>query len=180
MVFGAFLDGALAGVVGLAREAREKNRHKASVFGMYVAAEFGRRGIGRALLRHVIAVAKREVGLEQLVLTVTQTNAPRARSTKAKASARSASSRARSASAIATTTRTTWCCSPARLKPEATPQSERTTANCSVCTQPMPIIADAAAFCQPTSARSSTKSVRSSITVDPIDEQLVVPAMCTI
>ena len=75
MVFGAFLDGALAGVVGLAREAREKNRHKASVFGMYVAAEFGRRGIGRALLRHVIGVAKREIGLEQLVLTVTQTNA---------------------------------------------------------------------------------------------------------
>ena len=73
-VYGAFVGDALAGVVGLAREPREKNRHKALVFGMYVAAEFGRRGVGRALIRHLVAVAKREPGLEQLVLTVTQTN----------------------------------------------------------------------------------------------------------
>jgi ribosomal protein S18 acetylase RimI-like enzyme len=66
--------GELAGVVGLAREPRAKNRHKATVFGMYVAPEFGRRGIGRALVRHVVAAAHRESGLEQLVLTVTQTN----------------------------------------------------------------------------------------------------------
>lgn len=74
-VYGAFVDGTLAGVIGLAREAREKNRHKAVVFGMYVAPEFARRGIGRALLRHVVATAEREPELEQLVLTVTQTNA---------------------------------------------------------------------------------------------------------
>lgn len=42
---------------------------------MYVAPEFARRGIGRALVRHVIAQAAREPGLEQLVLTVTDTNA---------------------------------------------------------------------------------------------------------
>jgi ribosomal protein S18 acetylase RimI-like enzyme len=75
LVFGAFVDGSLAGVVGLAREPREKNRHKAVVFGMHVASEFLRRGIGRALIRHLVAVAEREPGLEQLVLTVTQTNA---------------------------------------------------------------------------------------------------------
>ena len=40
-----------SGVVGLAREARAKNRHKAVVFGMYVAPEFARRGIGAALIR---------------------------------------------------------------------------------------------------------------------------------
>ena len=73
-VYGAFVGGALAGVVGLAREPREKSRHKAVVFGMYVASEYGRRGIGRALVRHVVAAAEREPGLEQLVLTVTQTN----------------------------------------------------------------------------------------------------------
>jgi ribosomal protein S18 acetylase RimI-like enzyme len=73
-VFGAFAGAVLAGVVGLAREARAKNRHKATVFGMYVAPEFARRGVGRALIRHVVAVAQREPGLEQLVLTVTQTN----------------------------------------------------------------------------------------------------------
>jgi ribosomal protein S18 acetylase RimI-like enzyme len=74
VVFGAFVGGELTGVVGLAREARAKNRHKATVFGMYVAPGFGRRGVGRALIRHVVAAARREPGLEQLVLTVTQTN----------------------------------------------------------------------------------------------------------
>lgn len=74
VVYGAFVDGTLAGVVGIAREARTKNRHKASVFGMYVAPEFARRGIGRALIRHLVAAAEHEPGLEQLVLTVTQTN----------------------------------------------------------------------------------------------------------
>ena len=73
-LFGAFVDGALAGVVGLSREPREKSRHKAKVIGMYVAPEFARRGIGRSLVRHVIAEAAREPGLEQLVLTVTHSN----------------------------------------------------------------------------------------------------------
>lgn len=75
-VFGAFVGDALAGVVGLAREPRAKNRHKAVVFGMYVAPDFGRRGIARALLRHLVAAAEQEAGLEQLVLTVTNANDP--------------------------------------------------------------------------------------------------------
>jgi ribosomal protein S18 acetylase RimI-like enzyme len=75
-VFGAFVGDALAGVVGLAREPRAKNHHKAVVFGMYVAPDFGRRGIARALLRHLVAAAEQEAGLEQLVLTVTNSNEP--------------------------------------------------------------------------------------------------------
>jgi ribosomal protein S18 acetylase RimI-like enzyme len=74
-VFGAFVGGVLAGVVGLAREPRAKNRHKASVFGMYVAPDHARQGIGAALMRHAIEVARSVPGLEQLVLTVTETNA---------------------------------------------------------------------------------------------------------
>ena len=73
-VFGAFAGGTLAGVAGLAREPRAKNRHKAVVFGMYVAPERARRGIGAALLQYAIERARREPGLEQLVLTVTETN----------------------------------------------------------------------------------------------------------
>jgi ribosomal protein S18 acetylase RimI-like enzyme len=74
VVYGAFAEGALAGVAGLAREPRVKNRHKALVFGMYVAPERRRLGIAAALVHYVIGEAKRQPGLEQLVLTVTQTN----------------------------------------------------------------------------------------------------------
>ena len=74
-VYGAFEAGNLVGVVGIGREPRAKNRHKATVFGMYVAPEHARRGIGRALLEGLIDGARRQQGLEQLILTVTQTNA---------------------------------------------------------------------------------------------------------
>jgi RimJ/RimL family protein N-acetyltransferase len=73
-VFGAFVANELVAVAGLSREPRAKNRHKASVFGMYVAPEHGRRGVGAALLRRVIEAAHSQPGLEQLVLTVTETN----------------------------------------------------------------------------------------------------------
>jgi ribosomal protein S18 acetylase RimI-like enzyme len=42
---------------------------------MYVAPEFGARGIGRALLAACIERARRIPGLEQLSLTVTASNA---------------------------------------------------------------------------------------------------------
>jgi len=74
VIYGAFVGEALAGTVGLAFESRAKSRHKGKVIGMYVAPEFARRGIARALLRHLIAVARQERELEQLVLTVTHSN----------------------------------------------------------------------------------------------------------
>jgi len=74
-VYGAFSAAMLVGVVGVGREPRAKNRHKATVFGMYVAPEHARRGIGMALLRHAIDEARRQPGLRQLVLTVTDSNA---------------------------------------------------------------------------------------------------------
>ena len=74
VVYGAFVDGTLAGVVGCSREPRAKNRHKAAVFGMFVAPEHARRRIGAALLAHLVEDARREPGLLQLVLTVTDSN----------------------------------------------------------------------------------------------------------
>ena len=73
-MYGAFVDGVLVGVVGIARENRAKNRHKATLIGMYVAGEMTGRGIGRALLQHALDEARRQPGLERLVLTVTQGN----------------------------------------------------------------------------------------------------------
>jgi ribosomal protein S18 acetylase RimI-like enzyme len=73
-MWGAFVGGVLAGGIGLSRETRVKNRHKADIVAMYVLPEYARRGIGRALLDQAIAYA-RDTGIEQLTLTVTQTNA---------------------------------------------------------------------------------------------------------
>ena len=76
VVYGAFDDGGtLVGVVGVGREARAKNRHKAVVFGMFVAPEHAGRGVGSALLAYAIADAREQRGVEQLVLTVTASNA---------------------------------------------------------------------------------------------------------
>jgi RimJ/RimL family protein N-acetyltransferase len=70
--WGAFEeDGELCGIVGLERETRSKNRHKATVVGMYVAKERSGRGIGAGLMRALIDDA-RSTGLELLVLTVTE------------------------------------------------------------------------------------------------------------
>jgi ribosomal protein S18 acetylase RimI-like enzyme len=72
--WGAFAeDNQLAGMVGLDREQRMKNRHKATVVGMYVAPEWSRLGAGQALMEALIAEA-RVVGIELLVLTVTHGN----------------------------------------------------------------------------------------------------------
>ena len=75
VVLGAFdAAGALVGSIGFAREERRKQRHKALVFGMFVAPEHAHRGIGRALLAACLARARATAGLEQLTLTVTASN----------------------------------------------------------------------------------------------------------
>lgn len=72
--WGAYQHAELYGFVGLERELRAKNRHKATVMGMYVAPEVGGQGVGRALLDALVRHARAN-GLESLVLTVTEGNA---------------------------------------------------------------------------------------------------------
>ena len=75
LFWGAFEDGRLCGIVGLERERRAKNRHKATVVGMYVASECAGRGIGRELLQALVREAA-ALGLQLLVLTVTEGDGP--------------------------------------------------------------------------------------------------------
>ncbi|SIT47685.1 putative acetyltransferase [Paraburkholderia ribeironis] len=72
----ASADAPLIGVVGLARNQRDRERHKATVFGMYVAQEVVGRGVGRALLNELLARAARIEGLLQLQLMVDSHNQP--------------------------------------------------------------------------------------------------------
>ena len=60
----------LAGVVGCRRESGQKTSHVAVVWGMYVAPEVRRRGIGRQLLWEAIARARRWPDLDHLTLSV--------------------------------------------------------------------------------------------------------------
>jgi RimJ/RimL family protein N-acetyltransferase len=79
VVFGAFAcefeaDSGLVGIIGCLRQTKEKYRHKAMVWGMYVDPEWNGKGIGRALLERVIEHAREQLGLRQLHLTVTRGN----------------------------------------------------------------------------------------------------------
>lgn len=73
-VVGAFVGGALAGAAGLSRETRERTRHKALLFGMYVPEQRRRLGLGRALVQAVLAEAAAWPGLRVVQLTVTEGN----------------------------------------------------------------------------------------------------------
>ncbi|MBN2909785.1 GNAT family N-acetyltransferase [Polycladomyces sp. WAk] len=75
-VIGAFQDKQLVGNVGFKREKGKKLRHKAVIWGMYVVPEVRRHGVGKALLKEIIARAREMEGLEQLMLTVNAENEP--------------------------------------------------------------------------------------------------------
>jgi GNAT superfamily N-acetyltransferase len=68
LVVGAFADGVLRGMAGLARERAIKRRHRAMIWGVYVGPELRGRGIARRLLEAVVARACEMPGLERLIL----------------------------------------------------------------------------------------------------------------
>jgi RimJ/RimL family protein N-acetyltransferase len=71
-VLGSFAPGGtMVGSVGLAVETREKQRHKAVLFGMFTIDEHQGKGVGFALLKACIERAAGIRDLEQVNLTVT-------------------------------------------------------------------------------------------------------------
>jgi ribosomal protein S18 acetylase RimI-like enzyme len=75
LFLGAFLAGQLQGLVGLQGRYRPKERHNATVVGLFVAPEAGGRGLGRALMTELLNCARARPELLQLDLTVTEGNA---------------------------------------------------------------------------------------------------------
>jgi RimJ/RimL family protein N-acetyltransferase len=75
IVFGAFEDAALVGMVGLYRIERVKRRHKAGIWGMFVAEQHRSKGAGRLLLDEAIRAAKGMPGVRSVSLSVIDTNA---------------------------------------------------------------------------------------------------------
>ncbi|HEV2219877.1 MAG TPA: GNAT family N-acetyltransferase [Casimicrobiaceae bacterium] len=74
VVLGATDGASLLGVAGLSFEAREKARHKATLFGMYVPAAMRGRGLGRGLAVHALDYARARPGVRVVQLTVTSGN----------------------------------------------------------------------------------------------------------
>lgn len=74
LVWGATDGTALLGVAGLGLETREKVRHKATLFGMYVPDRYRRLGIARKLISALLAHAKADPALKIVQLTVTEGN----------------------------------------------------------------------------------------------------------
>ena len=71
---GAYWGSRLVGMVGFYQEAREKTRHRGSIWGMYVPSEEQGKGVGRALLTRAIELARALPGLEQVELQVVTRN----------------------------------------------------------------------------------------------------------
>ncbi|QTD44189.1 GNAT family N-acetyltransferase [Ottowia testudinis] len=75
-ILGAFdASGAMLGAVVCERQARLKKRHEAELVGMIIAPEARSRGIGKALLKEFDTLVRQLPGLEQVVLSVTASNA---------------------------------------------------------------------------------------------------------
>ena len=72
-VFGAYAAGAIVGVIRLHRQPGRKQAHKAAVHGFFVRPEQRGRGVGAALMRELLAAARRSV--EQVSLSVVAENA---------------------------------------------------------------------------------------------------------
>jgi ribosomal protein S18 acetylase RimI-like enzyme len=73
-ILGAFDGDVLIGTVGCVRERLEKMRHKAFIWGVYVAPEARGRGVGRGLMEAAIARAREWPGLQQIHLAVVTLN----------------------------------------------------------------------------------------------------------
>ncbi|WMY11132.1 GNAT family N-acetyltransferase [Paraburkholderia phenoliruptrix] len=73
-VFGAFEGTRLIGMAGLGRENLAKLRHKAFVWGVYVAANKRGRGVSRMLVSEAIGFAQSVPGITQINLSVNACN----------------------------------------------------------------------------------------------------------
>lgn len=73
--FGVFdARGDVLGMIGVARETRPKNRHRVSIWGVYVVPEARGRGLSGQLLEHALDYARGVAGILQVHLAVASHN----------------------------------------------------------------------------------------------------------
>lgn len=74
--FGVFEKSELIGIGTLIRESLIKLNHRANIVAMYIKSEHRKKGIGKALLLHLVNKAKKLNGVEQINISVVTLNAP--------------------------------------------------------------------------------------------------------
>jgi RimJ/RimL family protein N-acetyltransferase len=67
-IFGAFLDGTLAGIAGYVAQESPKQAHKALLWGMYVRSAGRKSGLGKKLVAAVLSHARGRVEMVQLTV----------------------------------------------------------------------------------------------------------------
>lgn len=70
LTLGAFANGELVGIATLVPRDGEKERHKANIYGVYVAEHARGQGVARGLLTRLIEHARSLEGLEQVQISV--------------------------------------------------------------------------------------------------------------
>jgi len=76
VVLGACADEEFIGLAGLAQFDARKTKHKARLWGVYVKAEWRRKGVGRVLVSELIKRAGSIPRVEQITLSVGNTQSP--------------------------------------------------------------------------------------------------------
>lgn len=74
VIFGGFDEGALIGTVGIYRETREKIRHKAMLWGMFVEPEYRSKGVGGRLVDLAIRHAREQLNVTGIYLSLESGN----------------------------------------------------------------------------------------------------------
>jgi ribosomal protein S18 acetylase RimI-like enzyme len=69
ILMGVYVEGALCGCAGFAREPGEKERHKGLMWGVYLRPAFRGRGIGEALIGRILDHARGQVSLLRCSVT---------------------------------------------------------------------------------------------------------------
>jgi ribosomal protein S18 acetylase RimI-like enzyme len=76
ILFGAFSEEKLVGVIDISRRLSQKFKHRAFIWGMYISNEFRQLKVGALLLAHVQSWAKNHQEVNVLWLQVTESNTP--------------------------------------------------------------------------------------------------------
>ena len=74
VIFVAEVDGQLLGMMGLMRNDRQKSKHRATVWGVFVDPVLRGKGVGRQLMDAILNHARQLNGLRHISLSVVTTN----------------------------------------------------------------------------------------------------------